>query len=132
MLTRIWSRFLAAANVAYVPKTGSLPSFASPTAAAVADCSAMPMLNQRFRSEEHTSELQSRQYLVCRLLLEKQNSSEFNVSPLAEGRFLLVVQLDGLSRAVAVRSGASPLAPWGRAIAVSHPPQPEPVPPHAD
>src|SRR3712207_9513208 len=24
-----------------------------------------------FRSEEHTSELQSRQYLVCRLLLEK-------------------------------------------------------------
>src|SRR3712207_8806192 len=26
-----------------------------------------------FRSEEHTSELQSRQYLVCRLLLEKKN-----------------------------------------------------------
>src|SRR5947209_10254274 len=25
-----------------------------------------------FRSEEHTSELQSRQYLVCRLLLEKK------------------------------------------------------------
>src|SRR3712207_8243466 len=25
------------------------------------------------RSEEHTSELQSRQYLVCRLLLQKQN-----------------------------------------------------------
>src|SRR3712207_7697087 len=29
----------------------------------------------RFRSEEHTSELQSRQYLVCRLLLEKKKSS---------------------------------------------------------
>src|SRR3712207_8918595 len=29
-----------------------------------------PTLN---RSEEHTSELQSRQYLVCRLLLEKKN-----------------------------------------------------------
>src|SRR3712207_7880796 len=28
------------------------------------------------RSEEHTSELQSRQYLVCRLLLEKKNSNE--------------------------------------------------------
>src|SRR3712207_8946861 len=28
---------------------------------------------QRERSEEHTSELQSRQYLVCRLLLEKKN-----------------------------------------------------------
>src|SRR3712207_6864365 len=27
----------------------------------------------RDRSEEHTSELQSRQYLVCRLLLEKKN-----------------------------------------------------------
>src|SRR3712207_8453814 len=28
---------------------------------------------QQERSEEHTSELQSRQYLVCRLLLEKKN-----------------------------------------------------------
>src|SRR3712207_7550070 len=27
---------------------------------------------RRLRSEEHTSELQSRQYLVCRLLLEKK------------------------------------------------------------
>src|SRR3712207_7449068 len=35
------------------------------------------------RSEEHTSELQSRQYLVCRLLLEKKtllNSSHSNIS----------------------------------------------------
>src|SRR3712207_7615692 len=30
----------------------------------------------RIRSEEHTSELQSRQYLVCRLLLEKKNNSQ--------------------------------------------------------
>src|SRR5947209_13872123 len=29
-----------------------------------------------FRSEEHTSELQSRQYLVCRLLLEKKKNNE--------------------------------------------------------
>src|SRR3712207_6863847 len=29
------------------------------------------------RSEEHTSELQSRQYLVCRLLLEKKKNSIF-------------------------------------------------------
>src|SRR5947209_9578902 len=28
-----------------------------------------------YRSEEHTSELQSRQYLVCRLLLEKKKES---------------------------------------------------------
>src|SRR5258707_5547851 len=31
------------------------------------------------RSEEHTSELQSRQYLVCRLLLEKKKKT--NISP---------------------------------------------------
>src|SRR3712207_7283606 len=30
------------------------------------------------RSEEHTSELQSRQYLVCRLLLEKKNQGDGN------------------------------------------------------
>ena len=31
------------------------------------------LLMDTYRSEEHTSELQSRQYLVCRLLLEKKN-----------------------------------------------------------
>src|SRR5258707_5407030 len=31
-------------------------------------------LRARHRSEEHTSELQSRQYLVCRLLLEKKKN----------------------------------------------------------
>src|SRR3712207_7332266 len=30
----------------------------------------------RSRSEEHTSELQSRQYLVCRLLLEKKKKAD--------------------------------------------------------
>src|SRR3712207_7688674 len=35
------------------------------------------MSNVAQRSEEHTSELQSRQYLVCRLLLEKKNFSLF-------------------------------------------------------
>src|SRR3712207_7786318 len=30
----------------------------------------------RHRSEEHTSELQSRQYLVCRLLLEKKKTHD--------------------------------------------------------
>src|SRR3712207_6899305 len=35
---------------------------------------------ERLRSEEHTSELQSRQYLVCRLLLEKKNhGKEINI-----------------------------------------------------
>src|SRR3712207_8330319 len=31
----------------------------------------------RPRSEEHTSELQSRQYLVCRLLLEKKTTNTY-------------------------------------------------------
>src|SRR5258707_9060745 len=62
---------------------GIPPLLSKPTAAfggfrAVAGCAAAPRLNvgdpklQRMRSEEHTSELQSRQYLVCRLLLEKK------------------------------------------------------------
>src|SRR3712207_8474391 len=55
------------------------PTLPPPPAAAIAVSSA-PL---RFglatpggpgRSEEHTSELQSRQYLVCRLLLEKKNN----------------------------------------------------------
>src|SRR3712207_6931744 len=33
------------------------------------------------RSEEHTSELQSRQYLVCRLLLEKKKNYTPHLSP---------------------------------------------------
>src|SRR5258707_5823359 len=32
------------------------------------------------RSEEHTSELQSRQYLVCRLLLEKKNKQKIGAA----------------------------------------------------
>src|SRR5690625_5596784 len=36
-------------------------------------CSAAPVL---LRSEEHTSELQSRGHLVCRLLLEKKNNTK--------------------------------------------------------
>src|SRR3712207_8020466 len=34
---------------------------------------------ERPRSEEHTSELQSRQYLVCRLLLEKKKNNTVSV-----------------------------------------------------
>src|SRR5690625_5389298 len=36
---------------------------------------ALLLSNLRERSEEHTSELQSRGHLVCRLLLEKRNQS---------------------------------------------------------
>src|SRR3712207_8492697 len=37
---------------------------------------AEPLAAKTRRSEEHTSELQSRQYLVCRLLLEKKHKRE--------------------------------------------------------
>src|SRR3712207_8105272 len=36
----------------------------------------------RTRSEEHTSELQSRQYLVCRLLLEKKKHDYTTATPI--------------------------------------------------
>src|SRR3712207_7825883 len=36
----------------------------------------VPRPADRPRSEEHTSELQSRQYLVCRLLLEKKKTTK--------------------------------------------------------
>src|SRR3712207_8923520 len=39
-------------------------------------CQAFQQEVPSFRSEEHTSELQSRQYLVCRLLLEKNTELE--------------------------------------------------------
>src|SRR3712207_7940018 len=42
---------------------------------AVARTVALPDQRAAVRSEEHTSELQSRQYLVCRLLLEKKMPS---------------------------------------------------------
>src|SRR5258707_3691948 len=47
------------------------------------------------RSEEHTSELQSRQYLVCRLLLEKKKSS---LSATEAHATLMVVQTPDASR----------------------------------
>src|SRR5947209_12119489 len=55
----------------------SLLAAAGPAAAgraALADAAgrALPRAGAGGRSEEHTSELQSRQYLVCRLLLEKK------------------------------------------------------------
>src|SRR3712207_8468752 len=43
-----------------------------------ADCRAARRAGHRPRSEEHTSELQSRQYLVCRLLLEKKKHNKYN------------------------------------------------------
>lgn len=50
--------------------------------------------------------------------LTSRLSSEFSVTPLADGRYLLVFQLDALGRSVAVRYGATPVGPWGLPISV--------------
>src|SRR3712207_7285094 len=54
--------------------TRGLDNAARPTAQAtrVAGSGTSRKARCQYRSEEHTSELQSRQYLVCRLLLEKK------------------------------------------------------------
>src|SRR3712207_7400913 len=59
--SKVWAKLLRFVEVAAREGGGNID--ANPTLAT--------------RSEEHTSELQSRQYLVCRLLLEKKN----NISP---------------------------------------------------
>src|SRR3712207_7560639 len=53
---------------------------AAPSTSTAPPCSTSSV---RPRSEEHTSELQSRQYLVCRLLLEKKNKNKANLNTLA-------------------------------------------------
>src|SRR3712207_8838802 len=48
--------------------------YSADTVAACRRAGARFSITARLRSEEHTSELQSRQYLVCRLLLEKKKN----------------------------------------------------------
>src|SRR3712207_7214865 len=43
------------------------------------DAAEAELIRRLVRSEEHTSELQSRQYLVCRLLLEKKPSFLYGI-----------------------------------------------------
>src|SRR3712207_8755758 len=70
-----------------LPKVGAVTGgrilFADPQQpGTVVDIAGLPSDGpaMRRRSEEHTSELQSRQYLVCRLLLEKKNSSSDGIA----------------------------------------------------
>src|SRR3712207_8648217 len=64
------------------PPGGGRPAPSSAAAARAAWCSRSPPPRRKgrgcgcSRSEEHTSELQSRQYLVCRLLLEKKKQCQ--------------------------------------------------------
>src|SRR3712207_7386849 len=56
------------------PSDGAFLAPPHPWGALATACLALFLIavNTTARSEEHTSELQSRQYLVCRLLLEKK------------------------------------------------------------
>src|SRR2546429_3660403 len=53
------------------------------------------------RSEEHTSELQSRLHLVCRLLLEKKNTIR-NAAPNMDARTKTAPDLVGIGRVLNV------------------------------
>src|SRR5947209_12120328 len=109
---RYWAG-LAARSLAPVPALLKRPS--TMIAAALAHIaerrSRLGYVGQRGgRSEEHTSELQSRQYLVCRLLLEKKN----NISK---------PDLQSSSHRIAWRPRGPP-APCGRGRAMQRTPQP--------
>src|SRR5690606_40976288 len=73
-------------NVASIPLLSTRPIFSAGTSVSASYGLEMPVtpgiealrgrriLDRFSRSEEHTSELQSRENLVCRLLLEKKNT----------------------------------------------------------
>src|SRR3712207_8151119 len=71
------SRFLRRRQPWRVPATGA--SVLGRLQCGRLNADDFPLQRGQERSEEHTSELQSRQYLVCRLLLEKKKNNLFFV-----------------------------------------------------
>src|SRR3712207_8324665 len=61
-------------SATYTAPASTASATTAATAAPVASHAGTSTAPSATRSEEHTSELQSRQYLVCRLLLEKKNN----------------------------------------------------------
>src|SRR6185295_20025431 len=57
-------------------------------------CGAGPRRGASRRSEEHTSELQSRQYLVCRLLLEKKKKRLDTISSITRQNQLEITYIN--------------------------------------
>src|SRR2546422_5054966 len=60
-------------------------------------CHPTPCAGSGSRSEEHTSELQSRLHLVCRLLLEKQNSSQCSRQSIIIASALITLAISSLT-----------------------------------
>ena len=52
-------------------------------------------------------------------------SSEFSVTPLSNGGFIMVYQLDTLSEKTVVRYGTSPVGPWGNPVTIYQCPEPK-------
>src|SRR2546425_7636541 len=67
--------FRSATDLAEIPSKLGVKNVYGEVGTAFATCA---VANPRFRSEEHTSELQSLAYLVCRLLLEKKKKKLTN------------------------------------------------------
>src|SRR5438445_9018017 len=68
----IFAEFLAAVSSCETEASAALAAVERAAEALEAEVAAIICGGEVVRSEEHTSELQSRQYLVCRLLLEKK------------------------------------------------------------
>src|SRR2546428_8380281 len=80
--------------LSFCTSTGILPTACTPSTA------------KNTRSEEHTSELQSRSDLVCRLLLEKKKSS-FAVLIGSANYSLVAAPLEGSGRSSSLSVGAA-------------------------
>src|SRR5207302_6071966 len=65
-------------------------------------CLVFPRFGHVFhaRSEEHTSELQSRENLVCRLLLEKKKKKIYQNIPYVDNKASLLIQILVLSHSI--------------------------------
>src|SRR5690606_41492742 len=64
----------------YIEGKSTFPSFTHTVYLDQESGTKLVQLADEYRSEEHTSELQSRENLVCRLLLEKKNNNKNHTS----------------------------------------------------
>src|SRR2546425_7745867 len=76
---------------------------------------------QGHRSEEHTSELQSLAYLVCRLLLEKKKKTAITLRPPASREVPRTARRPGTEARIPYRPGGN--------LTVLSPPSSQPTPP---